>query len=72
MFLGHCLSLVQELPGLLVEDPLGDVFNTPTREEISRKYHKVSKVIHAHLMLTLEDKNSKSTYLDSFLKVSGL
>ena len=40
--------LVQELPGLLVEDPLGDVYKTPTREEVSRKYHKVVKVIHAN------------------------
>ena len=42
---------VQELPGLLVEDPLGDVYKTPTREEVSRKYHKVVKVIHYMLML---------------------
>ena len=37
----HCLNLIQELPGLLVEDPLGDVYKTPTREEVSRKYHQV-------------------------------
>ena len=46
-----CEFLVQELPGLLVEDPLGDVYKTPTREEVSRKYQKVVTVIHYMLML---------------------
>ena len=33
--------MIQELPGLLVEDPLGDVYKTPTREEISKNHSQV-------------------------------
>ena len=34
-------SMLKGVPGLLVDDPLGDVYKIPTREEISRKKIKV-------------------------------
>lgn len=46
-----------EIPGLLVEDPLGDVYKTPTREEVSRKYHKDTEdVISAVIKSSLHRK----------------
>ena len=33
--------MLKGVPGLLVDDPLGDVYKIPTKEEISRKKIKV-------------------------------
>ena len=44
VFLLTIMKFIQELPGLLVDDPLGDIYRTPTREEVSRKKYQVVKV----------------------------
>ena len=44
VFLPTIMKFIQELPGLLVDDPLGDIYRTPTREEVSRKKYQVVKV----------------------------
>ena len=53
VFLLTIMKFIQELPGLLVDDPLGDVYKTPTREEVSRKKYQVVKVI----LLTIKQLN---------------
>ena len=41
-------SMLKGVPGLLVDDPLGDVYKIPTREEISRKKFKVRCLQNPH------------------------
>ena len=40
--------MLKGVPGLLVDDPLGDVYKIPTREEISRKKIKVVEEANQH------------------------
>ena len=40
--------MLKGVPGLLVDDPLGDVYKIPTREEISRKKIKVVEEASQH------------------------
>ena len=40
--------MLKGVPGLLVDDPLGDVYKIPTREEISRKKFKVVEEASQH------------------------
>ena len=44
----ECNVELKGVPGLLVDDPLGDVYKIPTREEISRKKFKVVEEASQH------------------------